>query len=269
MKGTGRQVFHGLSGAVAALALVLALLVGCDQGPDGQFVPELAVHSQMRVGATAATVQVNRTYGLDEQFDSTFTDAEVWLLRTADSFRLPWVDRDRYSFDWTGTAPAVGPDETIRLRVTCAGFDTVRATTITPCDFAFLYPGDGDTVTLSDSIGWTRCPGSKGYYLSRRFDQQGEEVVFDFVIANDSLGDDYDSLKVNIPRLIFLYGDTAVSQQLSVYAVDSNYFYWVSGGGGMMGGGGTTINRVTGGVGVFGSAVRRDLQLYLRRDTLR
>jgi len=36
----------------------------------------------------------------------------------------------------------------------------------------------------------------------------------------------------------------------------------------MMGGGGTTVNRVTGGVGVFGSAVRRDLQLYLRRDTL-
>jgi len=251
------------AGVPAALpALVLAILVGCDEGPSGQFVPELAVYAQVRVGATAATVSVNRTYGIGEQFDSTFTDADVWLFRGVDSFRLPWVERDRYWLDWTGTAPAVAQDETIRLRVTRSGFDTVSALTITPCDFEILYPGDGDTVTLSDSIGWSRCSGAKGYYLSRRFEQQGREIVFDFVIANDSLGDDYDSLKVNIPQLVFLYGDTAVSQQLSIYAVDSNYYYWVNEGGE------ASANRVTGGVGVFGSAVRRDLQLYLRRGTL-
>ncbi|MBM3332304.1 DUF4249 family protein [candidate division WOR-3 bacterium] len=262
MKGIAERMYYHSGGRAAALALVLALLFGCDGGPDGQFVPELAVHAQLRVGATAATVQVNRTYGLDEQFDSTFVGADVWLLRAADSFRLPWADRDRYAFDWTGSAPAIGPDETIRLRVTRAGFDTVNASTITPCDFTILYPEDGDTVTLADSIGWSRCPGAKGYYLSRRIEQRRQEFVFDLVIANDSLGDDYDSLKVNIPQLAFLYGDTAVSQRLSIYAVDSNYFYWVDDGGGQY------VNRVTGGVGVFGSAVRRDLQLYLRRDTL-
>lgn len=249
------------------LVVVSLLVLVCDENPDGQFVPKLAVHCQLRVGATAATVLVNRTYGLGEQFDSVFAGAEVWLFRARDSFRLGWVDRDRYFGDWTDSAPPVAPNETWRLRVSCAGFDTVTAMTVTPCDFAILYPAEGDTVTINDSLGWSRCPGAKGYYLSRRVEQQGEELFFDIVIPNDSFGDSYDPRRVHIPRLVFLYGDTATSQQLSVYAVDTNYYYWVSGGGGMMGSR-ENVNRVNGGVGVFGSAVRRDRRLYLRRDSL-
>jgi hypothetical protein len=139
---------------------------------------------------------------------------------------------------------------------------------VVPDTFRFLYPQDGDTVTLSDSLGWTRSRTAAGYYFSVLTDYNGESSMYDVVIGNDSTGQGYDSTKVHFPGLFFYYGDKPGWKTLAVYAVDSNYFDWMRLVG-YGGGGGTPpeTTHLTGGLGVFGSAAVETLRFYLRTDT--
>jgi hypothetical protein len=258
---TGR----GLWFVACSLWLVLA---ACEVVPSEQFTPQLVVHGQLQVGSTNGLyVGVNRTYRIGEQYDWGFGHPEILVCRGSDTTR-PYERNADAHFNFYPRL-AVSPGDTFDIVVAEPGFDTVRGRTVVPDTFRFLYPQDGDTVTLSDSLGWTRSRTAAGYYFSLISDQSGESTIFDIVVGNDSTGQGYDSTRVHFPGLFFYYGDKPGWKTLAVYAVDSNYFDWMRLVG-FGGGGGTPpeTTYLTGGLGVFGSAAVETLRFYLKTDTM-
>ncbi|MCX6841994.1 MAG: DUF4249 family protein [candidate division WOR-3 bacterium] len=245
------------------------VLVACEVVPSEQFTPQLVVHGQLQVGSTDGLyVQVNRTYKTGESYDWYFGDPSIVIWHGL-NFTGPtvWNTGDDAHFGFYPRL-AVSPGDTFDIVVAEQGFDTVRGRTVVPDTFRFLYPRDGDTVTLSDSLGWTRSRTAAGYYFSILTDYNGELSMYDVVIGNDSTGQGYDSTKVHFPRLFFYYGDKPGWKTLAVYAVDSNYFDWMRlVGYGAGGGTPPETTYLTGGLGVFGSAAVETLSFYLKTDT--
>jgi hypothetical protein len=252
---------------LVACGLWLAL-VACEVVPSEQFAPQLVVHGQLQVGTTESLyVQVNRTYRTGETYDWNFGNPSVVVSHGTDSTRPSGQAGDEHH-DFRPPLPA-RPGDTFNIMVAEPGYDTVRGRTVVPDTFRFLYPSNGDTVTLTDSLGWTRSRRAAGYCFSLMYARpDGDSSLVDVVIGNDSADESYDSARVHFPRLVFYYGDKPGWKRLTVYAVDSNYYDWmrlVGYGGG--GGAPPETTHLTGGLGVFGSAAVETLRFYLKTDT--
>jgi hypothetical protein len=243
------------------------LLAACEVTPSEQFTPQLVVHGQLQVGNTGSLyVQVNRTYRIGDSYDWRFGDPSIVVFHGRDSVRPRSQDGDEHGLFYP--VLDVHPGDTFEIMVAESLFDTVRGRTVVPDTFHMLYPNDGDTVTLYDSLGWTRSRTAAGYYFSIPREVNGEMTWYDIVIANDSVGSDYDSTKVHIPSMFFYYGDSSGWKTLTVYAVDSNYYDWMRlVGYGAGGGTPPETTRLTGGLGVFGSSAVGTLRIYLTADT--
>jgi len=253
--------------AAAGLGLCLGLLlIACEVVPSEQFTPQLVVHGQVQVGTTDGLyVQVNRTYRTGEQYNWSFGDPSVVISHGTDTIRPHEQTGDEHNH-FQPTLP-VRPGDTFAIVVAEQGFDTVRGQTVVPDTFRILYPRNGDTVTLYDSLGWTRSRNAAGYCFSVPYEQQNG-TFYDVVVGNDSTGPGYDSTRVHIPSMLFYYGDSTGWKLLVVYAVDSNYYDWmrlVGYGGG--GGAPPETTHLAGGLGVFGSAAVETLHFYLKTDT--
>jgi hypothetical protein len=256
--------------AVRSLLLGLGsgfLISACDVTPSEQFTPQLVVHGQLQVGSTDnLRVLVNRTYKIGDPYDWSFGNPKVTVSH---GYYLTRPQNRIYDVNYTFEPTlSVRPGDTFDIVVAEPAFDTVRGRTVVPDTFRFLYPRDGDTVTLYDSLGWTRSRTAAGYTFSVLDYQNGDTSSYDVVIGNDSSGSEYDSTRVQIPSLFFYYRQKPGWHTLTVYALDSNYYDWIRLVG-FGGGGGTPpeTTRLVGGLGVFGSAAVETLRLYLREDT--
>jgi hypothetical protein len=245
---------------------VILLLTTCERQQHEEFKPQLMVHCMLLAGTPDLAVSVNRTYRIDEPFDTAFPGANMVVWRGQDTWQLAHWHRDYY-YRRLDSGQAIAPHDTFHIRVAKEGFDTVYGRTVVPDTFTILYPAWNETVTLTDSMGWTRSRGAQGYYMSLERRQGNQDFFLEFAIPNDSFDPGYDSTRVNIQQMLFLYGGRNY-QLLTVYAADSNYYDWVSGGGFGAGGSGRTSHLV-GGVGVFGSGCVRSVSVYYEPDTLR
>ena len=266
-----------LSGVLAAL-----LALACEHAPVDDFTPVLNVQSMISPWWVHAenVIFVNRTYRITEQPESIIRGAEVlvWHTGSADtsrfSERLFWYGSDTRNF-WAYATPVpslfLWSGDTAYLRVAKDGFDTVAGQTFVPGMFSITQPAEMDTVTVNDTLVWRRSRGAAGYYMSYRFSYQGQEFNYAIVLPNDSIpGEQYDSLQVSFPML-FLSGETpGHSVLVNVTAVDSNYYEWVQAAGG------STRKAdelpafgITGGIGVFGSGILRQMHVIVGSDTLR
>jgi hypothetical protein len=241
---------------------LLLLLAACEHAPSEQFTPQLVPHGLLFEGEYTVQVNINRSYAIDEQFDSLFPGAAAVIRRGQDSWTLANHERDVYS---SALAEPVASGETFSIRVAKDGFDTVFARTVVPDTFSILYPRDGDTVTLNDSMVWTRSRSCAGYYMSVRNVRGQDTFYFDIAYPNDTTMGNYDSTRVMIPQMLFLYGWVPGEHRLRLCALDTNYYAWVGGGGGF--GGGADSSLVPGGFGVLGSAVLREVMVYVKPDS--
>ena len=238
----------------------------CEREPDAGFRPQLMVNAMLRVGAREIYVNVNRTYRIDEPFDMWFPDAEVIVWGGGrETLQAEYVRYDLY-YRSPGGHP-IDPHDTWHIRVTKEGFDTVYGRTVVPGEFEILYPGNRDTVMLTDSMSWTRSRGAMGYYMSLERWQANQHYYLDVTIPNDSFDPTYDSTRVRLEEMLFLYGWSTNEVLLDLYAVDSNYYDWVGAGGFGAAAGSASASHLEGGVGVFGSACVRQLHVYYRPDT--
>jgi len=248
------------------------VLAACEVVPSEQFTPRMVIHGQLRVGDTdSLRVIVNRTYTIDEPHNWEFPDAHISIWRGDDTTR-PMERQSGDVYDAFYPRLAVRPGDTFSILVTKDGFDTVSGRTVVPDTFHFLYPQQGDTVTPYDSLGWARSRTAAGYYFTYIQIEDGDTSSWTIAIGNDSLSGvrPYDSTRVNIPSMLFYYGSDPGWKKLTVYAVDSNYYDWVRMGG--FGFGGATpaeTTRLTGGLGVLGSAAVETLGFYLKMGTAR
>jgi hypothetical protein len=253
--------------AVVGLWLVacgLWLLAACEVSPSEQFTPQLVVHSLVRAGSPAVQANINRTYGIDEPFDTVFPGVSGLVWRGNDTWSLANSTRDVYST--SEFAPRAASGDTFGIRVAKDGFDTVYGHTVVPDSLRILFPRDGDTVTMSDSMVWARSRNCAGYYMSFRSVDRGDTFYYSLAIPNDTSADNFDSLVFKLPQMVFLYQFEPGKHTLRVYALDTNYFDWVRAGGF---GPGTNTGETTylsGGTGVFGSAVGESVEVYVKKE---
>ena len=248
--------------AVAAMLLLAA----CEQSGPEKLESKLAVHCLLLAHSGWARANVNRTYSIDETMDTLFAGASVLLARGEDTWQFEHVHRDLYQVE---LRQLIRPGDTFYLQVAKDGFDTVFGHTVIPDTFRILYPASGDTVSLVDSLGWTRSRNCAGYDIALEAIYPNDTFYYDLPVPNDSFGLAWDSLVVRIPSMFFLYGFDEGPFRLPVMALDTNYFAWISSGGFGMGGGVAESTGLVGGAGVFGSACERAVEFYLQPDTTR
>jgi hypothetical protein len=242
------------------------LLVACEKTQPELFKPQLVVHCLLFDDPTPQVVvaNVNRSYGIDEPFDTVFAGADVALYTSNGDWRLGHYGRDHYR---TVNRVRVAPGDTFSIRVAKDGFDTVYGHTVVPDSFRVLFPHEGDTVSINDSMVWTRSRNCAGYYMSFQTIQRRDTFFFDLAIPNDTTAGNFDTLVFRLPQMFFLYQFEPGIHELRLYALDTNYFDWVSAGGFGPGSGGGDTTHLVGGLGVFGSAVVESLTVYVRTDT--
>ncbi|HTW91362.1 MAG TPA: DUF4249 family protein [bacterium] len=253
-----------IRGALLSLCLGL-FLVACEVTPTQQFTPQLVVEGLIRAGSPVAQVNVNRTYRIEESFDTTFPGVKGVVWRVADTWPLANPMRDVYATP--ELSPLPGPGDTFGIRIAKDGFDTVYGRTVVPDTFSILFPREGDTVTINDSMVWTRSRHCAGYYMSVRDIEGKDTSYYSLAIPNDTTGNNFDSLVFRFPQMVFLYHAEPGLNELRVCALDTNYFDWISGGGIGFGGAASETTHLSGGLGVFGSCVGESLKVYVKTET--
>jgi hypothetical protein len=255
---------------LVACGLSLVLSAGCEVAPAEKFEPQLLVACLLQAGKPAhstAWLHINRSYHIDEPFDSVFPGATGFVWSQSDTWPVQWWERDWYLIQDSDDSMAIRPGDTFSIRVANDGFDTVFGHTVVPDTFAILFPRDGDTVSIADSMVWTRSRNCAGYYMSFKTIQGRDTFFTDLAIPNDTTGGNFDSLVFRLDQMFFLYWYEPGLHTLWAYALDTNYFDWVSAGGFGPGSGGGDTTHLVGGLGVFGSAAVESLTIYVRTDT--
>lgn len=248
--------------------LAFFLFSACELTPDQPFAPQLVVHSLLRSGSHPVHARVNRSYKLNEKYDSIFPDARLKITSQNGEWQFDYAGADSYI---TSEPVPVASGDTWLLVASHPELDTVRGKTVVPQPYEILFPRAGDTVTVNDSMVWTRSRDAKGYFLSFRQIEDIDTFYLDAFIPNDSFDITYDSLLVRIPQMFFLYFVAPPPDSppkpctLWVWSLDTNYYDWVLGATGFTG---ADSMHLTGGLGVFGSAVERFLPLFVRGDTV-
>lgn len=246
----------------------LFLFCACELTPDQPFAPQLVIHSLLRTGENPARARVNRSYKLNEKYDSIFPHARLKIISQLGEWQFAYAGGDSYL---TPEPVPVASGDTWLFIATHPDLDTVRGKTVVPQPYEIIFPRAGDTVSASDSMVWTRSRDAKGYFLSFRQIEDIDTFYFDALIPNDSFDITYDSLLVRIPSMFFLYivapplDSPPKPCTLWVWSLDTNYYDWVLGATGLTG---KESMHLTGGLGVFGSAVERCLLLFVRGDTI-
>ncbi len=251
---------------LAALGLCLSLfLTACEKTQSELFKPQLVVHGLVRAGYPGVQVNINRSYAIDEPFDTMFPGASGLVWRGTDTWSLVNYARDAYETREPGPWPASG--DTFGVRIAKDGFDTVYGRTVVPDSFRILFPREGDTVSMNDSMVWTRSRNCAGYDMSITVIAGPDTSFFDLAMPNDTTAGNLDSTVFRLSQMFFLYQVEPGIHVLRLYALDTSYFDWVSAGGFGFGGGGGDTTHLVGGLGVFGSAVVESLTVYVRTDT--
>jgi hypothetical protein len=250
---------------LVACGLSLLLGAACEKTQSELFKPQLVMHGLVRSGYPGVQVNINRSYAIDEPFDTMFPGASGLVWRGTDTWSLVNYSRDAYETREPGPWPASG--DTFGVRIAKDGFDTVYGRTVVPDSFRILFPREGDTVSMNDSMVWTRSRNCAGYDMSITVIAGPDTSFFDLAMPNDTTAGNLDSTVFRLSQMFFLYQVEPGIHELRLYALDTSYFDWVSAGGFGFGGGGGDTTHLVGGLGVFGSAVVESLTVYVRTDT--
>jgi len=254
MRRTSRSALPAL--LLPALAACV-LFLQCRLADPDRFEPVLNVQGYLPAGnARLLLVQVNRTYAITEPPSADFPGAAVTARRGGEAIAFAHIGRDQYR----STRPLdVRPGDRFDLEVAHPGFDTVRGRVERPDSFTLVTPRPGDTVTVRDSLVWTRSDRAGGYLVSIR-DELADSLVFDFLYPNDTL-------PLNVPLFLLTRAPTG-TYRFTVVALDTNYYDWLRRSLGGPGGRNTSDTwSVSGGVGVFGAGFERSLAVCYRCDT--
>ena len=259
-----------------ALAGGLALLAGCEIERVG--IPatdsRIALHSVLSATASSQVVLLERTrngtvFILHPQFDVVDpvvsdqgvaeSGADVVLTTPSGAVIRAREDNltrdDRkgagiYRFDLPGDR--LERNGIYHLSVRTASGDTLEATTVVPGGTPATNADTGTFNRTSDTVTvtWPASPGARSYFV------RVESPYGPFTLFTDSTHVRLPGLLRNadaarLPR-VFIPG---FQQEITVSAVDSNFYDWFRTSNGVFTGTGV-VNRVTGGIGLFGGLTR-------------
>ncbi|MCL6465721.1 MAG: DUF4249 family protein [candidate division WOR-3 bacterium] len=253
------------------LFIFVLLFLACETPPGEKFEPRMCIHCLLHNGIAPVRAKVNRSYKVNEPYNPIFLNASARVWSRNGAWQLFYVNEDLYQ---TQEAVFVNEGDTFYIAVTHPDFDTVTGRTVVPGGFEINFPRPGDTVSINDSMVWTRSQHCRGYYMAFHRIEFGDTFYIDLLVPNDSFAPNYDSTRVKVARMFFLYlvapppDSPPKPCTLHLWALDTNYFNWVAAGG--LVAGGQSVPESThlwGGLGVFGSAVERAVPVFVRSDT--
>lgn len=233
---------------------VLLFSIYCWRGPDDDFEPMLNVCGVLRNETNSFKLLVDRTYRIDEQpdfdqsriavflFDSSLADTHVASLVSYD---------DKQYHEIRGLQVNAGA--TYHLMVYADGYDTVFGRTTVPGDYHILTPSDSDTITVLDTLVFTVGEGVAEYVI----ECIGEQLWSQYYVYPDS--NDDDSI-ISLP--LYLFPPYSQTVKFIINGHDSsifNYFHYYDSDDPPRCG-------VTGGIGLFGSAWVKSVDVYLKVD---
>jgi len=261
---------------------MLALCAGCeiDRTAIPRTDPQLALHGVLSVTASSQVVLLERTRTgrvslVAPPFDiGDPVVSDEGIAETGAQMTLVWPDGTTSIAKEDNTTRSDGKGQGI-YRFAIAGSQlqrnatyrlTVRTTKNEVLTAETSVPG-GDPATVASSgtmdrsrdtlvITWPATPGARSYFVRvetplgpRSFFTEGTQVQLPGLLRNTE--------RDELPHVFF----PGFAQAVTVSAVDSNYYDWYRTHNDELSGEGL-INRVSGGLGVFGSLVR------LRFDSL-
>lgn len=230
------------------LFILLSLNSTCNDNVIDEYEPQLSVFTVFSNTQVVQEIIVDRTYRIDEPAGPVIDDAIVVL---STSGRVDTLEFS-YSSERYLTAPFnLMPGDTYDLMVAKDDFDTLHAATTVPAAFTIFFPVFGDTLTLEDTISLTRSAGAAIYSLSFIHETGGFGPFFWY---------EPNSLDTIVQIPVSRYLDEPCEGYFTIYiaAYDSNFYeYYQSEGDSIIQAG------VTGGVGLFGSALTRTTLTYV------
>lgn len=260
----------------------LMLTTGCeiDRTAIPRTDPQLALHGVLSATAPSQVVLLERTrsgrvYLLAPPFDlgdpvvsdqgiaesgAQMTivgpDGTAYQAREDNTTRIDGKGQGIYRFDIPGSQ--LQRNATYHLAVRTTKGELLSAETSVPGGVAEAGPTLGTMDRMRDTltISWPATPGARSYFVRidtpfgpRAFFTESTQVRLPGLLRNTE--------RDELPHVFF----PGFAQAVTVSAVDSNYYDWYRTHNGELTGEGL-INRVSGGLGVFGSLVR------LRFDSL-
>lgn len=226
---------------------IIFIFVSCRDYKE-EFEPLLNVHCILRNNLPYQKIVVDRTYGMDEK--SIYDLENVRVILSGNGICDTLVEDSVYKgfgvFRTKDTISVIS-GQTYYLQVSANGFDTLRGITTVPDSFAIIYPDEGDTVQLFDTLV-VKFQKSNQWILFRSYFQDSIPFIFFAGEVNDTLW------KFPISHWT---GETG-KYKIIVSAVDTNYvnYYFERPDSFSVGG-------VENGVGLFGSIFTKEANFYI------
>jgi hypothetical protein len=216
--------------------------IACDAVSVNEIDTQFNVYTILSNRLFFNAVKVERTYGIDEIADLSVDDAFVTLSSEN-------IIDTLYSYeDWFYTTMTLQPSKTYRLEVSKDDIDTLIGITTLPDAFEFINI-PFDTITLEDTVVFTRSKGAVFYYCL--FDRAGRRDAL--WLKPDTL----DSLiKIRVGDHIGRPPEGLC--EITVIAFDQNYYKFTFEPDDSL-----RQTGVTGGLGLCGSAWQEQLTLFL------
>jgi hypothetical protein len=233
---------------VFILLCLIVMTITCGGLDESIYDPEFNVYGILYNGYSFQQIIVERTYRLDEPSEPSLDDALVILSadEMSDTFAFLAGNPSTY-IAWD---LSIQPATTYELMVIKEGLDTLYGITTVPSDFIIQNP-EYDTLTLSDTVVFTRSHGAAVYMCTCGYDYTGYRVRFLYY------PDPVDTIETLVLGNYF-YDIPSGFYPFTIDACDSNYFKY-------------TWERtdsvyaagVTGGLGLFGSSWTVSKQFYI------
>lgn len=144
------------------LVMLILLFMACDTVTVSEYENQLNVYLHLNnyIGYTEAFV--DRAYEIDESSEPYLDNAFVTI---SIGNRVDTLIFDELFEKYISYSINIRPGSTYYLTVSKEDFDTLFGETIVPGDFDFLNQPD-DTITLEDTITFSRSEGAIVYYCS-------------------------------------------------------------------------------------------------------
>ncbi len=224
------------------------------------YEPEINVHCILRNDKNIQKIRIGRTYRIDEISRYDLKDINIILYSiTSDSIISETLAVQDSTSETLGIYITKGnfsilPGSLCSLVVTARYkdtlyLDTLFGKTIIPSSFSILYPLNGDTIDINDTLTINDLSIDEQLYYIETYFEDGrstEQWTFD--------------RKLSLKDLIF--GESGI-YKIKVFKVDKNFYeYYYSN---------TFEDKVlrcgvTGGVGLFGSMIAESLYFYLNAE---
>ncbi len=224
----------------------------CPKDQDVNFKPALNVFCVINPRGLVFRKDfvIDRTYAIDEEAVYDLENALVVVRDRERSETLLYIGGNQFQHPYN-----LGFDtcQTLRLMVAVEGLDTLWGETTVPGGFQILSPAPGDTFGPEDTLIFTKSHNALMYAINWNYVYGSYNFYFPDYLP-DSM------YKIPIGWLIGDYPPAEGFCHFEIAAYDSNYaeykMHWET----------NTYPRygVTGGLGVFGSALTKIVSFYYR-----